>query len=73
MIYLIQKLRKDFNRIKKEEIKKMKLATNKWNVKITINGKSGMPSYYGFKTKREAQAEADRWIQKGFEAEVVKY
>ena len=51
----------------------MKLATNKWNVKITINGKSGMPSYYGFKTKREAQAEADRWIQKGFEAEVVKY
>lgn len=51
----------------------MKLATNKWNVKITINGKSACPFYYGFKTKREAQAEADRWIEKGFEAEVVKY
>ena len=51
----------------------MKLATNKWNVKITINGKVGVPFYYGFKTKREAQAEADRWLVKGFEAEVIKY
>lgn len=51
----------------------MKLATNKWNVRITINGKVGTPFYYGFKTKKEAQAEADGWIEKGFKAEVVKY
>lgn len=51
----------------------MKLATNKWNVRITINGKAGVPFYYGFKTKREAQDEANRWLAKGFEAEVVKY
>jgi hypothetical protein len=58
---------------RKNEVKKMKLATNKWNVRITINGKVGTPFYYGFKTKREAQAEADRWLAKGFEAEVIKY
>ena len=51
----------------------MKLATNKWNVRITINGKVGVPFYYGFKTKREAAEEANRWIEKGFEEEVIKY
>ncbi len=51
----------------------MKLATNRWNVRITINGKEGVPFYYGFKTKREATDEANRWIAKGFEAEVIKY
>ena len=51
----------------------MKLSTNKWNVRITINGKVGVPFYHGFKTKREAIAEANRWIESGFEAEVIKY
>ena len=51
----------------------MKLATNKWNVRITINGKTGVPFYYGFKTKREAPEEANRWIVQGFEAEVITY
>ena len=51
----------------------MKLATYKWNVRITINGKAGVPFYYGFKTKREATEEANRWIEKGFGAEVIKY
>ena len=51
----------------------MKLSTNKWNVRITINGKAGVPFYYGFKTKREAAEEANRWIAKGFGAEVIKY
>ena len=51
----------------------MKLATNKWNVRITINGKAGVAFYYGFKTKKEAEEEASRWIAKGFEAEVIKY
>lgn len=49
----------------------MKLATNKWNVRIIINGKAEVPFYYGFKTKREAQSEADRWISKGFETKVI--
>lgn len=51
----------------------MKLATNKWNVRIIINGKPGVPLYYGFKTKKEAIAEASRWLAKGFAAEVIKY
>ena len=55
----------------KDEVLKMKLATNKWNVRIIINGKAEVPFYYGFKTKREAQSEADRWISKGFEAKVI--
>ena len=55
----------------KDEVLKMKLATNKWNVRIIINGKAEIPFYYGFKTKREAQSEADRWISKGFEAKVI--
>lgn len=50
----------------------MKLATKRWNVRITIDGKEGVPFYYGFKTKKEAQAEADRWLAKGFEAKVSK-
>ena len=51
----------------------MKLATYQWNVRITINGKSGVPFYYGFKTKREAIDEAQRWISKGYDAEVIKW
>lgn len=54
------------------EVIKMKLATNKWNVKITKNGRSTIVSYYGFKTKKKAQAVADKWIEIGFEAEVIK-
>ena len=50
----------------------MKLATNKWNVKITKNGKSTIVSYYRFKTKKEAQEVAGKWIEIGFEAEVIK-
>lgn len=50
----------------------MKLATKRWNVRITIDGKEGVPFYYGFKTKKEAQAEADRWLAKGYEAKAVK-
>lgn len=51
----------------------MRLATYKWNVRITIHGKAYIPFYYGFKTKREATEEANRWIAKGIEAEVVKH
>ena len=57
----------------KDEVLKMKLATNKWNVRIIINGKAEVPFYYGFKTKREAQSEADRWISKGFEFLLIRY
>ena len=50
----------------------MKLATSKWNVKITINGKAGVPFYYGFKTKWAAEEEAHRWQKAGYKAEVIK-
>ena len=51
----------------------MKLSTNPWNIRITINGKSGVPFYYGFKTKAAAQQEVNRWLAAGYEAEVIKY
>lgn len=51
----------------------MKLATYKWNVLITINGKAGVPNYYGYRTKKEATAVAKQWKEKGFKAEVIKY
>lgn len=51
----------------------MKYATYKWNIRLTINGKTGIPNYYGYRTKKEATEEANRWIAKGYKAEVVKY
>lgn len=51
----------------------MKYATNKWNVRITINGKSGIPDYYGYKTKAAAEAIAQKYRLAGYQAEVVKF
>lgn len=51
----------------------MKYATYKWNIRLTINGKTGIPNYYGYRTKKEATEEANRWIAKGYKAEVIKY
>ena len=51
----------------------MKYATYKWNVQITINGKSGVPEYYGYRTKREAEAIAHNWRRAGYHALVIRY
>ena len=51
----------------------MRYAVNKWNVQLTINGKTGIPDYYGYKTKAEAQTIANRYIAAGYRAEVVRY
>ena len=51
----------------------MKYATYKWNVRVTINGKTGVPYYYGYKTKAQAEDIAQRYRAAGYEAEVVKY
>jgi hypothetical protein len=51
----------------------MRYAVNKWNIRITINGITAVPFYEGFKTKKEAQFQADRWIALGHKAEVIKY
>ena len=39
------------------------MIINRWNVKVTYipTGKSRIPFYYGYKTKKEAQEIADRW------------
>ena len=50
----------------------MKYATHKWNVKVVINGKSGIPEYYGYKTKAQAEEIAKKWRDAGYEAEVIK-
>lgn len=49
----------------------MKLATKRWNVEITMCGKTASPFYYGWSTKKKAQAEADRWIAHGYPAKVI--
>lgn len=50
----------------------MKLATNKWN--ISEVGKNNPILYYGFKTKREAQAFVDSWNKTSqIKIEVIKY
>lgn len=51
----------------------MRYATNKWNVRLTINGKAGIPDYYGYKTKAEAETIAQRYRLAGYQAEVVRY
>lgn len=51
----------------------MKYATYKWNVRVYINGKAGVPDYYGYKTKVHAEAIAQRWREAGYEAEVIPY
>lgn len=51
----------------------MRYAVNKWNVQLTINGKTGIPNYYGYKTKAEAEVIAQRYRLAGYQAEVVRY
>ena len=51
----------------------MRYAVNKWNVELTINGKTGIPDYYGYKTKAEAEVIASRYRLAGYQAEVVRY
>ena len=50
----------------------MRYSVNRWNVRLTINGKTGIPDYYGYKTKEAAEAIAQRYRMAGFEAEVVR-
>lgn len=55
-----------------KENKYMKLATNKWN--ISEVGKSKPALYYGYKTKKEAQAFVDNWNKTHeLKIEVIKY
>lgn len=51
----------------------MRYAVNKWNVQLTINGKTGIPDYYGYTTKAEAEVIASRYRLAGYLAEVVRY
>ncbi len=51
----------------------MRYSVNKWNVQLTINGKTGIPDYYGYKTKAEAEVVAQRYRMSGYQAEVVRY
>ena len=51
----------------------MRYAVNKWNVELTVNGKTGIPDYYGYRTKEMAETIAQRYRQAGFEARVVRY
>ena len=56
----------------------MKIAAHgKWNVRITnIDGRSYQLSYYGFKTKKEAEreaAKANRIQGQILKAEVIKH
>lgn len=55
-----------------KENKYMKLVMHKWN--ISEAGKNKPTLYYGFKTKREAQAFVDNWNKTHeLKIEVIKY
>ena len=50
----------------------MKLVTNKWNISELEKNKPVL--YYGFKTKKEAQAFTDNWNKTHeLKIEVIKY
>ena len=50
----------------------MKLVMNKWNISEVEKNKPTF--YYGFKTKREAQAFVDNWNKTHeLKIEVIKY
>lgn len=51
----------------------MRYGVNRWNVKLTIGGKTGIPDYYGYRTKEEAETIAQRYRLAGYQAEVVRY
>lgn len=55
-----------------KENKYMKLATNKWN--ISEIGKNKPFTYYGYKTKKQAQAFVDNWNKTHeLKIEIIKY
>ena len=49
----------------------MKLATNRYAVKITKNGKTSFDGYYGYKTKKAAEQRALLWEKIGFKTEII--
>ena len=61
-----------YNIVVVKEEENMKLATNKWNISELEKNKPVL--YYGFKTKKEAQAFADNWNKAHeLKIEVIKY
>lgn len=51
----------------------MRYATYKWNVELTVNGKTGIPYYYGYRTKAEAEVIASSYRLAGYKATVIRY
>lgn len=49
----------------------MKIATNRYAVKITKDGKTSWDGYYGYKTRKEAEIRAGLWEKIGFKAEII--
>lgn len=49
----------------------MKYSVNRYHVKITFDGKSSLDNYYGYTSRKAAEARADEWREIGWEAEVL--
>lgn len=49
----------------------MKLATNRYAVKITKDGKTSFDGYYGYKTRKDAEIRAKLWESIGFKVEII--
>lgn len=43
-----------------------------WNVKVILDGRVGMASYYGFATKEEAEQEAEKWRNCGLVTDSIE-
>lgn len=51
----------------------MRYSPYKWNVELTINGITGIPDYYGYRSREMAEIIAQRYRLAGFEAKVIRY
>lgn len=49
----------------------MKLATGRYAVRISKDGKSMFDGYYGYDTRKSAEARVIEWQKIGYEAEVI--
>lgn len=49
----------------------MRLATGRYSVRISKDGKTMTDGYYGYDSRKQAEARAAEWRDIGFEAVVI--
>ena len=49
----------------------MMMSTNRYNIMLEKDGKRQLEGYYGYTSRKQAEARAERWRKAGFKAEVT--